>query len=228
MKQVPYWHDTATPFARRSAGPVEGEVDVAVIGGGFTGLSAALALGQRGAPCGGAGGGPGRRGGIRAQRRARQQRHGDRFRRTRRAAGRWIRPAPSITPTTTPWIRWSASCGSSRSPAISAAAARSSSRPSRRITRRSRAASSCCTGRPIRIPIWFRAASIRDEVGSDRFHGGLLYRKSAQMHMGRFGAGLADGGGAPRRRASTRMPPVTGLKRLSRRAHTRSRRRGAA
>ena len=33
---------------------------------------------------------------------------------------------------------------------------------------------------------------IRDEVGSDRFAGGLLYKKSAQMHMGRFGHGLAQ------------------------------------
>ncbi len=32
---------------------------------------------------------------------------------------------------------------------------------------------------------------MRDEVGSDRFHGGLVHTKSAQMHMGRFGAGLA-------------------------------------
>lgn len=49
MKQVPYWLDTADAFARGAQGPVEGSADVAVIGAGFTGLSAALALGQRGA-----------------------------------------------------------------------------------------------------------------------------------------------------------------------------------
>jgi glycine/D-amino acid oxidase-like deaminating enzyme len=35
------------------------------------------------------------------------------------------------------------------------------------------------------------AAHIRDEIDSDEFHGGLLQKRSAQMHMGRFGAGLA-------------------------------------
>src|SRR6185369_13689939 len=33
---------------------------------------------------------------------------------------------------------------------------------------------------------------IQDEVGTDVYCGGLLYRKSAQMHMGRFGRGLAE------------------------------------
>lgn len=32
---------------------------------------------------------------------------------------------------------------------------------------------------------------VRDEVASDRFVGGLLYKRSAQMHMGRFAHGLA-------------------------------------
>jgi glycine/D-amino acid oxidase-like deaminating enzyme len=36
------------------------------------------------------------------------------------------------------------------------------------------------------------AARMRDEIGSDGFAGGLLFRKSAQMHMGRFGRGLAE------------------------------------
>jgi glycine/D-amino acid oxidase-like deaminating enzyme len=48
MKLESYWLDTAPKFT-----PVEAElparVDVAVVGGGFTGLSAALALARRGA-----------------------------------------------------------------------------------------------------------------------------------------------------------------------------------
>ena len=35
-------------------------------------------------------------------------------------------------------------------------------------------------------------ATIRAEVDSDNYHGGLLYKKSGQMHMGRFGRGLAQ------------------------------------
>ncbi|MDR7151852.1 glycine/D-amino acid oxidase-like deaminating enzyme [Hydrogenophaga palleronii] len=36
------------------------------------------------------------------------------------------------------------------------------------------------------------AARVRDEVQSERFVGGLLYKRSAQMHMGRFAHGLAQ------------------------------------
>jgi glycine/D-amino acid oxidase-like deaminating enzyme len=36
------------------------------------------------------------------------------------------------------------------------------------------------------------AARVRAEVSSDRFAGGLLYKRSGQMHMGRFAQGLAQ------------------------------------
>ncbi|WP_106477852.1 NAD(P)/FAD-dependent oxidoreductase [Phytohalomonas tamaricis] len=36
------------------------------------------------------------------------------------------------------------------------------------------------------------AASVREEVDSPLFHGGLLQRNGGQMHMGRFGIGLAQ------------------------------------
>ncbi|MCR6725756.1 NAD(P)/FAD-dependent oxidoreductase [Agrobacterium fabrum] len=49
MKLVSYWHDTAPLFAEAAQGPVEGHYDVAVIGGGFTGLGAARQLAKAGA-----------------------------------------------------------------------------------------------------------------------------------------------------------------------------------
>lgn len=49
MKFVSYWHDTAPVFAGGAQGPVEGHYDVAVIGGGFTGLAAARQLAKGGA-----------------------------------------------------------------------------------------------------------------------------------------------------------------------------------
>ncbi len=49
MKFVSYWHDTAPAFAGGSQGPVDGHYDVAVIGGGFTGLGAARQLAKAGA-----------------------------------------------------------------------------------------------------------------------------------------------------------------------------------
>ncbi|MBA8879597.1 NAD(P)/FAD-dependent oxidoreductase [Phyllobacterium myrsinacearum] len=49
MQFKPYWHDTAPIFTGASNGPVEGHYDVAIIGAGFTGLSAARHLAKAGA-----------------------------------------------------------------------------------------------------------------------------------------------------------------------------------
>lgn len=49
MKFVSYWHDTAPVFAGGAEGPVAGHYDVAVVGGGFTGLGAARQLAKGGA-----------------------------------------------------------------------------------------------------------------------------------------------------------------------------------
>jgi glycine/D-amino acid oxidase-like deaminating enzyme len=49
MKFESYWHDTAPEFSGAATGPVEGDFDVAVIGGGFTGLAAARQLAKSGA-----------------------------------------------------------------------------------------------------------------------------------------------------------------------------------
>ncbi len=48
MKFLSYWHDTAPVFSGAAQGPVEGHYDVAVIGGGFTGLAAARQLAKAG------------------------------------------------------------------------------------------------------------------------------------------------------------------------------------
>jgi glycine/D-amino acid oxidase-like deaminating enzyme len=49
MKLESYWLDTAPAFTAGAEGPVAGRADVVVVGGGLTGLSAALALAKRGA-----------------------------------------------------------------------------------------------------------------------------------------------------------------------------------
>ena len=49
MKYVSYWHDTAPRFPGAVEGPIEGHYDVVVVGGGFTGLGAARQLAMAGA-----------------------------------------------------------------------------------------------------------------------------------------------------------------------------------
>jgi glycine/D-amino acid oxidase-like deaminating enzyme len=49
LKEKVYWHDTAEMPSGFEANPLPEKVDVAVIGGGYTGLSAALTLAKRGA-----------------------------------------------------------------------------------------------------------------------------------------------------------------------------------
>jgi glycine/D-amino acid oxidase-like deaminating enzyme len=49
VKLESYWLETAPAFTGGSADDVDGRADVAVIGGGFTGLAAALSLARRGA-----------------------------------------------------------------------------------------------------------------------------------------------------------------------------------
>jgi glycine/D-amino acid oxidase-like deaminating enzyme len=49
MKFVSYWHDTAPAFTGAAKGPVSGHYDVAIIGAGFTGLAAARHLAKTGA-----------------------------------------------------------------------------------------------------------------------------------------------------------------------------------
>jgi glycine/D-amino acid oxidase-like deaminating enzyme len=211
LKQVPYWQDTAAPFAGAAQGPVEGRVDVAVIGGGFTGLSAALALGQRGASVAVleadrvAAAASGRNGGHvnngtavdvgglaakwgEAQAHALYHAYDDAVDTVER-----IVREQQIT------------CDFRRCGKIKLAA-----KPThyegmaRGFANLQKADPDTELVPPERV---------RDEVGSDQFHGAILYKKSAQMHMGRFGAGLASA--AVRHGARIfEVAPVTRLRRL--------------
>mgnify|MGYP006153615333 CR=1 FL=1 len=49
MKLTSYWLDTSARFDQGATRPLEGRYDVAVVGGGLTGASAALALARKGA-----------------------------------------------------------------------------------------------------------------------------------------------------------------------------------
>ncbi|GEM_PF-4400325 len=49
VKEIPYWLDTIPAFPDRSGRPLPDDVDVAIVGGGITGLSAAIRLARKGA-----------------------------------------------------------------------------------------------------------------------------------------------------------------------------------
>jgi glycine/D-amino acid oxidase-like deaminating enzyme len=191
MKLASYWMDTAPRFTGAEVGPAEGPVDVAVIGGGFTGLSAALALAQRGAAVAVleagkvASAASGRNGGHVNNGTAVD--FGGVVEKLGLPAARTLYHAYDAAVDTVERIvrEQQIACDFRRCGKIKLAAkpehyeklARSFELLQRETDRETAL-----------VP----ASRLREEVGSDRFHGGLVHAKSAQVHMGRFGTGLAE------------------------------------
>lgn len=217
MKLESYWLDTSTPFAAGAQGAVEGRVDVAVVGGGFTGLSAALALARRGASVAvleagaAAAGASGRNGGHVNNGTAHDyaglagKLGAEHARALYHAFDAAVDSVERIA------TEEQIACDFRRSGKIKLAAKPahydSIARGFERLNRE-------CDPETALVP----RERVREEIGSDGFFGGLLYRKSAMMHMGKFGAGLADAA----HRAGARIfenAPVTALVRLSGHAH---------
>lgn len=207
-----YWLDTAPPFASGALGAVEGRVDVAIVGGGFTGLSAALALAKRGASVAV----------LEADRIAGQ------------ASGR--NGGQCNNGLAHDYGALSTSIGKERAQAYYRAYCAAVDTVERLVGEQ---AIDCDFNRCGRIKLAAKpkhydklAAAydllaaevdpdvrlvppqrIRDEVGSDAFHGGLIQTTSAQMHVGKFGVGLAEAAVRAGARIHERAP-VTRLERL--------------
>ncbi len=225
MKTVPYWQDTATPFAGGETGKLEGEADVAVIGGGFTGLSAALALAQRGAKVvvleaeRVVGQASGRNGGH-VNNGTSLDFAGLAVRLGLEPARRLYHAYDAAVDTVERIVReQQITCDFRRGGKIKLAA-----KPAHydAIARGFETLNREADPDTHLVP----RERIRDEVGSDAFHGGLVYRKSAQMHMGRFGAGLADAAARHGARIFENAP-VTALRRISGYAHRVTTKRGS-
>ena len=212
MKLASYWHDTAPRFAGAVDGPIEGRVDVAVVGGGFTGLSAALALAKRGASVAvleaeqvGAGA-SGRNGGQCNNGFAQdfssvEARFG--FARTvalYRAFDAAVDTVERIA------HEEGIDCGFARTGKLKLAA-----KPEH-YDKLCRARDALQRGADPDVFVVDRAA-LAAEIGSERYFGGLVFPKSAGLHMGRFVAGLAQAAS----RAGARIhegAPVTALTRI--------------
>lgn len=217
MKLTPYWLDSAPRFSGGAQGSVEGEVDVAVVGGGFTGLSAALALAKKGASvalleAGIVGGcASGRNGGM-CNNGFAQDYYGMVSRFGEQVAKKLYRSYDVAVDTVEAIIHEEGiDCDFHRSGKLKLAA-----KPahydklarSQEMLARDTDPDTCMLSRQ----------ELAGEVGTDRYFGGLLFRKSAAMHMGKFVHGLAS---AAARHGATihEGAPVLGLKRLNGHAH---------
>lgn len=191
MKFESYWLDSTPAFSQACQGPLEGKADVVVIGAGFTGLSAALTLARRGASVvvvdAGrvAGEASGRNGG--------HCNNGIAHDFTALAAAQGIERARAIYHAFDAGVdaletivrEERIDCDFTRGGKLKLAA-----KPQHYES----LARACEVLRREVDPDveMVPASGIRDEVDSDEFFGGMIQKKSAQLHMGKFAAGLAS------------------------------------
>jgi glycine/D-amino acid oxidase-like deaminating enzyme len=192
MKLESYWTATAPAFVPRAA-ELPPQCDVAIVGGGFTGLSAALALARRGASVVVLEAGER----VAAEASGRNGGHVNNGLAVDYAqvaakvgverARAWYHAYDDAVDTVERVVRDEAiACDFVRNGKLKMATKRAQldtlSRSAERLVR---------DGVDSDVEI-LDASSVRAEVNSDRFAGGLLFKRSAQMHMGRFAGGLAQ------------------------------------
>ncbi len=218
MKLESYWLDSAPAFQGAAEGPVDshGRADVAIIGAGFTGLSTALALAKRGASVAVleagriAGEGSGRNGGhvnngVAHDYPGLVRRFGD------EKARAMYRDFDAAVDSVEALVREEAiDCDFARTGKLKLAAKAGHFDALARTFETLKDVDGAME--------LVEPQRLREEIDSDGFHGALLQKKSAQMHMGRFAVGLAD---AVARRGARiyQSAPVTRIERLSGFAH---------
>ncbi|KQY90735.1 FAD-binding oxidoreductase [Pelomonas sp. Root1444] len=210
MKLASYWLETSEPFKSGAQGPVEGRCDVAVIGGGLTGCSTALALAKKGArvvlleaeSIGHAA--SGRNGGM-CNNGFAQDYGAMSARLGKDVADRLYRAFDAGVDTVERLVAEERiDCNFARVGKIKLAV-----KPEHYDKLARNQALLAANVDPDTHMV--SRAGLADEVGSDCFHGGLVYRKSAGMHVGRFVRGLAEA--AARRGVEIHeRTPMTGLR----------------
>jgi len=191
MKFEPYWLDTTPAFDKSAGGTIERRADVAVIGGGFTGLSAALALAKKGASVvvlesnRVVGEASGRNGGHCNNGLSLDFGHVVDRLGFERARDLYLAYDAAVDTVERTIAEEKIACDFRRGGKIKLAA-----KPDHF---KAMARSHELLLRDVDSEIDLVSdADIAAEIGSKQFHGGLIQRKSAQMHMGQFGVGLAE------------------------------------
>ncbi|SDO68938.1 Glycine/D-amino acid oxidase [Rhodoferax sp. OV413] len=217
MKLMPYWLDTAPKFTGGHTEAPSGEVDVAVVGAGFTGLSAAIALAKKGASVAVFDAGlvgnaaSGRNGGM-CNNGFAQDYYAlsttlgrERANMLYRAFDAGVSKVESLI------AEEGIACDFKRVGKLKLAA-----KPEHydKLARSQALMAKECDPDTHMVT----RAELRDEIGSDRYFGGLVFGKSAGMHVGRYGQGLAVA--AARRGVRIyENAPVIGLKRQTGAVH---------
>ncbi|MFC4217404.1 NAD(P)/FAD-dependent oxidoreductase [Pseudophaeobacter arcticus] len=191
MQFASYWHETAAPFEANSPTPVSGHFDVAIIGAGFTGLSAAHSLAKAGLSVAileaehvGAGA-SGRNGGHLNNGLAHDFASAKAHLGATRAHALYQAYDHSINVIEDLIKAEGIECDFRRAGKLKLA-----SKPSH------------VAGMKANFELlnkevdpetrWLERSELKGEIGSDCFHGAILYEKSAMMHMGRYVSGLAQ------------------------------------
>lgn len=186
-----FWLASAPSFTGGAEGPVEGKADVAIIGGGYTGMSAAIALAKRGASvvvleagevaseASGRNGGQCNAGTAHDYGALSDALGRDRAMAYYRAHVDAVDSVERLT------LEEGIDCAFNRCGRLKLAA-----KPAH-YEKFARAYERLVAEVDPNVSL-ISPERIGDEIGSDKFFGGLLQKTSAQLHSGRLGIGLAE------------------------------------